>query len=142
MKAYKVMEKIVVNVSWCDKNFGASLSENVPGAVVITAKSYDELVDEVRETLKFHVEGMIADGDDIPQWLREGDYEFEYHLDASALLQMCSPYASIAAISRASGINQHQLSHYANGIKKPRPEQRRRIIEGIHKIGRELIAVE
>ncbi len=136
------MEKIEVNVSWCDKNFGASLSENVPGAVVITAKSYDELLDEVRETLNFHVEGMLADGDDVPQWLRDGDYEIEYHLDAAALLQMCSPYASIAAISRASGINQHQLSHYANGIKKPRPEQRRRIIEGIHKIGRELIAVE
>ena len=136
------MEKIEVNVSWCDKNFGASLSENVPGAVVITAKSYEELVDEVRETLIFHIEGMIADGDDVPQWLRERDYELEYHLDAAALLQMCSPYASIAAISRASGINQHQLSHYANGIKKPRPEQRRRILEGIHKIGRELIAVE
>ena len=82
------------------------------------------------------------EANDVPQWLREGDYELEYHLDASALLQMCSPYASIAAISRASGINQHQLSHYANGIKKPRPEQRRRIIEGIHKIGRELIAIE
>ena len=38
--------------------------------------------------------------------------------------------------------HQHQLSHYANGIKKPRPEQRRRIVEGLHKIGRELIAVE
>lgn len=136
------MEKIIVNVSWCNKNFGASLSENVPGAVVITAKSYDELVDEVRETLKFHIEGMMADGDDVPQWLLDGDYELEYHLDAAALLQMCSPYASIAAISRASGINQHQLSHYANGIKKPRPEQRKRIIEGIHKIGRELIAVK
>ena len=136
------MEKIIVNVSWCNKNFGASLSENVPGAVVITAKSYDELVDEVRETLKFHIEGMLADGDDVPQWLLDGDYELECHLDAAALLQMCSPYASIAAISRASGINQHQLSHYANGIKKPRPEQRKRIIEGIHKIGRELIAVK
>ena len=83
-----------------------------------------------------------ADGDDVPQWLRDGDYDFEYHLDAAALLQMCSPYASIAAISRVSGINQHQLSHYANGLKKPRPEQRRRIVEGLHKIGRELIAVE
>ena len=136
------MEKIVVNVSWCDKNFGASLSENVPGAVVVTAKTYGELIDEVRETLKFHVEGMIADGDEVPQWLRDGDYEFEYNLDAAALLQMCSPYASIVAISRVSGINQHQLSHYANGIKKPRPEQRRRIVEGLHKIGRELISVE
>ncbi len=136
------MERIVVNVFWCDKNFGASLSENVPGAVVVTAKSYDELIDEIRETLIFHVEGMIADGDDVPQWLRDGDYEFEYHLDAAALLQMCAPYASIAAISRVSGINQHLLSHYANGLKKPRPEQRRRIVEGLHKIGRELISVE
>ena len=120
------MEKIIVNVSWCDKNYGAALSENVPGAVVVTAKTYNELIDEVRNTLNFHIEGMIADGDDVPP----------------ALLQMCSPYASIAAISRVSGINQHQLSHYANGIKKPRPEQRRRIVEGLHKIGRELIAVE
>ena len=144
------MEKIIVNVSWCDKNYGAALSENVPGAVVVTAKTYDELIDEIRETLDFHIEGMIADGDDVPQWLRDGDYELVYHLDdelvyhldAAALLQMCSPYASIAAISRVSGINQHQLSHYANGIKKPRPEQRRRIVEGLHKIGRELIAVE
>lgn len=136
------MEIIVVNVSWCEHNFGASLSDNVPGAVVVTAKTYDELNDEVRNTLQFHIEGMIADGDDVPQWLRDGDYELEYHLDAAALLQMCAPYASIAAISRVSGINQHQLSHYANGLKKPRPEQRRRIIEGLHKIGQELIAVK
>ena len=25
------MEKIRVDVQWCDKNFGASLGENVPG---------------------------------------------------------------------------------------------------------------
>ena len=136
------MEIIKVNVSWCEHNFGASLSDNVPGAVVVTAKTYDELNDEVRNTLRFHVDGMIADGDDVPQWLREGDYELEFHLDAAAVLQMCAPYASIAAISRVSGINQHQLSHYANGLKKPRPEQRRRIIEGIHKIGQELISVK
>ena len=136
------MEKVVVNVSWCNRNFGASLGENVPGAVVVTAKTYGELVDEVRETLRFHIDGMIADGDQLPQWLVNGEYELEYHLDAAALLQVCTPYASIAAISRASGINQHQLSHYANGIKKPRPEQRKRIVDGIHRIGRELMAIE
>ena len=26
------MEKIIVNVAWCDKNFGGSLGSNVPGA--------------------------------------------------------------------------------------------------------------
>ena len=136
------METIIVNVCWCDHNFGASLGENVPGSVVVAAKTYDELVKEVRESLKFHIEGILADGDDVPQWLRDGDYEFEYHLDAAAILQICAPYASIAAISRVSGINKHQLSHYANGLKKPRPEQRKRIIDSIHKIGQELISVK
>ena len=136
------METIIVNVCWCDHNFGASLGENVPGSVVVAAKTYDELVKEVKESLKFHIEGILADGDDVPQWLRDGDYEFEYHLDAAAILQICAPYASIAAISRVSGINKHQLSHYANGLKKPRPEQRKRIIDSIHKIGQELISVK
>jgi predicted RNase H-like HicB family nuclease len=136
------MEKIKVDVQWCDKNFGASLGNNVPGAVVLTAKTFEELKREVPETLKFHVEGMIADGEDVPQWLRDSDYEFEYNLaDVATVLRAYEPYVSLAALSRASGINQHLLSHYANGIKQPRPMQRQRIIDGIHKIGRTLMAV-
>ena len=136
------MEKIRVDVAWCDKNFGASLGENVPGAVVVTAKTFAELQKEVKDTLAFHVEGMVRDGDEVPQWLAEGDYEFEYNfMDVAALLRAYEPFVSLAAISRSSGINQHLLSHYANGIKKPRPQQRERIIEGIHNIGKELLAI-
>ena len=136
------MEKIKVDVQWCDKNFGAKLSDNVPGAVVLTAKSYEELLRKVPETLRFHVEGMMQDGDEVPQWLRDGDYEFVYNLlDVATVLRAYEPYVSLAALSRASGINQHLLSHYANGMKQPRPQQRQRIVDGIHKIGRELLAV-
>ena len=136
------MEKIRVDVAWCDKNFGASLGENVPGSVVLTAKTYVELLREVPETLRFHVEGMVADGDDVPKWLVDGDYEFEYNLlDVATVLRAYEPFVSLAAISRASGINQHLLSHYANGMKQPRPKQRQRIVDGIHKIGRELLTV-
>lgn len=136
------MEKIKVNVQWCDTNFGASLGDNVPGAVVLTANTFEELQREISETLRFHVEGMLEDGDDVPQWLVDGDYEFEYNfLDAVSLLRAYTPFLSLAAISRASGINQHQLSHYANQLKHPRPQQRQRIVDGIHKIGRELLAV-
>ena len=137
------MEKIIVSVQWCDKNFGASLSENVPGAVVLTAGTYEELQREVPETLRFHIEGMIEDGDDVPQWLRDGEYEIEYNLvDVPTLLHVYGPFATLAAISRATGINQRQLSHYANGIKRPRAQQRQRIVDGLHKIGRELLTVE
>ena len=136
------MEKIKVRVEWYDKNFGASLGENVPGSVVLTAKTYEELLREVPATLRFHVEGMLEDGDDVPQWLVDGDYEFEYELEnVSTVLHAYEPFVSLAAISRASGINQHLLSHYASGLKRPRPQQRKRIVDGIHKIGRELLAV-
>ena len=136
------MEKIRVDVSWCEKNFSASLGENVPGAVVFTADTFAELQKEAKESLEFHIEGMVADGDEVPQWLVDGDYEFEYRfLDATSLLRAYEPYLSLAAISRASGINQHQLSHYANGIKRPRAQQRERIVKGIHKIGKELLAL-
>lgn len=136
------MEKIIVNVAWVDKNFGASLGDNVPGSVVLTADTYEKLLQEVPETLRFHVEGMVEDGDDVPQWLVDGEYEFEYHLqDVATVLRAYEPFVSLAAISRATGINQHQLSHYATRMKTPRPEQRRRIVEGIHKIGKQLLAV-
>lgn len=136
------MEKIVVNVQWCDKNFGASLSDNVPGAVVFTAKTFAEIQEEAKEMLDSHLRCMQEDGDNVPQWWIDGDYAFEYNLvDATTVLRAYEPYVSLAAISRATGINQHQLSHYANGLKQPRPQQRQRIIDGIHKIGRTLMAV-
>ncbi len=133
---------IKVYVEWTDKNFCASLSDNVPGTIVITARNIIELKREVAETLKFHIEGMLVDGDEVPQWLVEGNYELDYdYLSTAALIKACEPYASLAALSRATGINQRQLSHYANGIRHPRPEQRKRIVEGVHKIGKELLSV-
>lgn len=133
------MEKITVNVAWCDKNFGGSFGDNVPGAAVFTARTFAELQKEAKDTLAFHINGMLEDGEDVPEWLKNGDYEFVYNYeDVAAMLHAYEPYVSLAAISRASGINQGLLSHYANGIKKPRPEQRRRIVDGLHKIGNEL----
>ncbi len=134
-------EKIIVNVSWCGKNFSASLSENVPGAVVFTGKNFSEIQKEAKESLDFHLEGMQEDGDEVPQWWLDGDYEFEYkYTDTATLLQVVSETVSLVAISRVSGINQHLLSHYANGLKQPRPQQRQRIVEGIHSLGRQLLS--
>ena len=136
------MEKIIVYVDWCDRNFGASFGDNVPGGVAFTASSFENLKKEARDTLLFHVEGMVDDGDSVPQWLRNGEFEFVYKfVSMAALLRSVEDYASLSAISRVTGINACQLSHYANGIKKPRQAQRQRIIDGIHEIGRRLSAV-
>lgn len=131
-------EKTIVNVAWCEKNFGGSLGDNVPGAVVFTAKTFEELQKEAKESLDFHVEGLLEDGQDVPEWLKYGDYKFEYvYQDVTTLLKAYAPYISLAAISRASGISLGLLSHYVNGLKKPREKQRQRIVKGLHKIGSE-----
>lgn len=72
------MEKITVSYSRCGKNLGATFSDNVPGAVVFTAHTLTDLKKTAKETLEFHIAGMIEDGETIPDWLKNGDYELVY----------------------------------------------------------------
>ena len=51
---YYMMEKIIVDVAWCDRNYGGSLGSNVPGAVVFTAPTFEALQKEAKESLEFH----------------------------------------------------------------------------------------
>ena len=77
---YYMMEKIIVDVAWCDRNYGGSLGSNVPGAVVLTAPTLEALQKEAKESLELHVEGLMENGEDVPEWLKNGDYEFEYNI--------------------------------------------------------------
>ena len=75
-----MMEKVIVDVAWCDRNYGGSLGSNVPGAVVFTAPTFEVLQKEAKESLEFHIEGLMENGEDVPEWLKNGDYEFEYNI--------------------------------------------------------------
>ena len=77
---YYMMEKIIVDVAWCERNYGGSLGSNVPGAVVFTAPTFETLQKEAKESLEFHIEGLMENGEDVPEWLKNGDYEFEYNI--------------------------------------------------------------
>ena len=77
---YYMMEKVIVDVAWCDRNYGGSLGSNVPGAVVFTAPTFEVLQKEAKESLEFHIEGLVENGEDVPEWLKNGDYEFEYNI--------------------------------------------------------------
>ena len=134
-------QTIKVNVSWTEDNFGCIWSDEDSGTVLVTAKTLDKLKTEFEESLRFHIEGCIEDGDQLPEYLVNGDYEIEYVLNTAALLRDAEKYTTMAALSRASGINQKQLSHYASGIKNPRPKQVERIKAGLHHIGSQLLAL-
>lgn len=133
-------KKIRLDVSWCENKFSASFGEIVPETVVFTADTFVKLQNKAKESLISQISGMVAD--EIPQWLENKKYEFEYKFhDATSLLNAYSPYISLAAISRVSKINQTLLSQYANGLKKAGSNQLERIADAIQKIGKELTAI-
>ena len=63
---YYMMEKVIVNVAWCDRNYGGSLGSNVPGTVVFTAPTFEVLQKEAKESLEFHIEGLMENGKMFP----------------------------------------------------------------------------
>jgi len=83
----------------------------------------------------------LEDGDNLPEWITENDYEFEYVTEVSALLHSLDGILTRSAIARVSGINERQIGHYASGHRTPRSQQREKIINGIHKISKELAMV-
>lgn len=133
--------KVHVNVSWTGDNFCCSWSDGHDGAVLVTAKTFQKLKDDFAESIRLHILGCIADGDSFPEYLERGEYDIEYNLDAAALIRNAETFTTMSAISRISGINQKQLSHYANGVKHPRPLQIARIKAALAIIGTQLLAL-
>ena len=135
-------KKIRVEVSWHDNSFSASVADILPGTFEFTANTFAELQIEVEEGIDSHIKGMVAKGDKVTWWLVKKKYEFEYKfLDATSLLNAYSPYVTLAAINRVTGINQNLLSRYAKGQKNASSTQLKRIAEAIQKIGRELTTI-
>ncbi len=134
------MNRLQVEVDFTDKNFCAGTGE-IGGVVLVTHKTFEGLKKEFAEALQFHIEGCIADGDKLPEWAVKGEYEIEYSLSVQALLHHFDGILTREALSRVTGINAKQLGHYMSGHRKPRADKRRKIIEGMHNIGREFISV-
>lgn len=137
------MAKILnIQVGWSGKNYCCGLSDGIGGVVAVTAPTLPKLKKDFEESLRLHIAGCVADGDTLPDYIASGDYELDYRLDTAAMLRQAERFTTMAAISRATGINQKLLSHYANALKNPRPAQRQRIVDGLHQIGRQFLAVQ
>ena len=136
------MRKIKVKIGWSGNNYSCvSDDDALNGIIVVTNKTLDGLKKDFQESLQFHIEGCLQDGENLDEWLVSGDYEIEYMLEVSALLHSLDGILTRSAIARMSGINERQIGHYASGISTPRTIQRNKIINAIHSISKELAAV-
>lgn len=130
------MSKVIINIDWMEHNFGAApQNENV--ACVATGKELADVERDIVEAINFQLEGMKANGDFIPDEFL-GEWEPEFVLTTRAQLRYSDNYITRKALSKETGINEQQLSHYANGYKKPRPDTQRKIADGIRAISQRL----
>ena len=95
---------------------------------------------DAKAALKAFIDILKQYGKEIPEILA-GDYELIFEFDIEALLKYIDGIVTKTALAKASGINPAQLSHYSSGLKKPRKEQREKIVNGLHKLGHDLLSV-
>ena len=96
--------------------------------------------EDAQKVLDFYIEILNKNGKSLPKILQE-EYKLDFELDTEALLKHVEGIVTKTALAKASGINPAQLTHYSSGLKKPRKEQKERIINGLHKLARELLSV-
>lgn len=70
---------IKVDVTYNGNNYGCAWSDET-GTVVVIAETFDKLKTEFVDSLRFHVEGCLEDGDSVPEYLVNGDYEIVFNL--------------------------------------------------------------
>ena len=66
------------------------------------------------------------------------EMEFEYQFDTASFLQYVNGKLNFADLQTITGVNRHQLSHYATGKSRPTAKTVERIQEGILRFSREL----
>jgi hypothetical protein len=69
------------------------------------------------------------------------ELELEFKYDTASFLSSYSNILSLAGLSRLTGLNQGQLSHYVTGRKKPTKRTVEKIQSSIHAFGKELSQV-
>ena len=80
------MEKIKAKIGWSGDNYSCVV-EDVCGLVVTIANTLEGIKKEIKAALEFHVEGLLEDEDDVPEFLVHGKYDIEFELQTSANLK-------------------------------------------------------
>lgn len=70
------------------------------------------------------------------------EMSFEYRFDTASFLQHISGRLNLADLQTITGINRHQLSHYATGQSRPSHKTVRRIQDGIRRFSEELSRIQ
>ena len=123
------MKKIIVKVERTETGFSA-YAEKYPAFT--TSKNSADLISNMVDSLNGYFEA-----EDMKKRVAPGDLTFE--VDLSSVFEVFP--INVKALSYRIGMNYSLLSQYATGKKRPSQKQTKKILEGIHEIGRELTEI-
>jgi hypothetical protein len=128
----KAMKKQVIKIKVMKEDKGYSATTKVDNNYIATeSESFNELKTMILEALNLAFEEK-----EIVYTIN--DMKFEYDLESFFDFYKV---INAKALSERIGMNQSLLAQYIKGIKKPSPDQTKRILEGVQQIGRELSEV-
>lgn len=131
MKAQVIIER------GADGTYDANMEfiKNVPFGLLGQGKTVSEAIDDFYNSYNEIQTMYTAEGKECPA------LEFEFIYDMPSFLHYYAYAFSLAGLGRITGVNQYQLSHYINGVKKPSETTVRKIEQHIQAFGKEISTV-
>ena len=126
------MRKPKVLLTIIKEKTGYSASTSIRNSFIATeGESFEELLSNILQALNltFEESGIVYFEEDL-----KFSYDLESFFDFYKVL-------NVKALSERIGMNQSLLAQYINGIKTPSTVQTKRILKGVHQIGKELTEV-
>lgn len=115
-------------------------------SVYMDDDSLDYLVTGTGETAEKAIECFTNGYDDMKAFYKKQgkdfvEVEFVYEYDMASFLSYFCKAFSLAGLSRITGINQGQLSHYITGRRVPSEKTKQKMQESIHLFANSLSSV-
>jgi hypothetical protein len=126
------MKKSKINITVLKEDIGYSASTSVDNNFIATeGNTYEELKFNILEAinLSFEEAGVVYKNEEL-----KFSFDLESFFDFYKVI-------NAKALSERIGMNQSLLAQYIKGIKKPSPNQTKRILLGVQQIGKELSEV-
>lgn len=132
------MKHLTAVIERAENNFSAYVREL--DGIAVTGLTIDGIKTSIIEAVDILVEECKEDNLPIPEIL-QGEYDFIFEIDVKSFLQIYEGIFTKSGLERLTGINQKQLWHYSKGTI-PRPAQRIKIQNALHKLGEELLTIQ
>ena len=115
-------------------------------SVYMDADDMDYLVTGTGKTAEEAIQTFMGGYEDTKRYYEEEnkpfeEAEFEFIYDMASFLSYFSKALTLAGLSRLTGINKGQLSHYMTGRRVPSAKTVEKIQDSVHKLAEDLSQV-